>query len=486
MTETIAIIVGASEWPKSNNRWPASECFRHSANEFKRYLYAADGICLETDDVLDIFNDPRPASEIDEAIDSFIQNKIDQNGEKLRNIVFFYTGHGAFTETDQKYCIALRSTRIAALGQSAYRAASIARTLNRNTSALRKFVILDCCYAAAGLGDFLPQSDAASRMEEDLMDALVESGTALLCASSSADVALAPRDEKFTMFSGALLHSLSHADERRSSRLSLEDIAEISTLHIRRQFKEMAVRPEVHVPDKRRGDLSSLPFFPIVSLLPAGESEKVPHKRDSKISADSNSQSSLIKLSRIDRRALVFGAGIGGILAPVIYYFKGNEILHVIGFSENLPEGIILNQRSGIFHHVDMCANHCPSEANISRGSVSFEVEKFHRANLAKFALLIAKREQSPLAARLLVTAISYNPLSTHLYKPLIGIWGKNKDYKKIHKFLDANIKYLRTLAERQGSDPTRSNPYEKALKELQTRKNRAEYLATLAEVSDQ
>jgi hypothetical protein len=70
----------------------------------------------------------------------------------------------------------------------------------------RKFIIIDACFAGAAQPDFIPQGPVAERMEEQTMAGFAESGTALLCAASAVDVALAPVFETYTMFSDALLN----------------------------------------------------------------------------------------------------------------------------------------------------------------------------------------------------------------------------------------------------------------------------------------
>src|SRR5437016_2295409 len=127
--EAVAIILGASEWPKSK-RWPASAAFKNSAEDFKRYLLDSNGLNVNPEDLLYLFDDPRSSADVDEAISTFLATVVARNDGKTKDLILYYTGHGAFTEGDQKYCLALRSSRIQSLGASAYRMASLARTLN--------------------------------------------------------------------------------------------------------------------------------------------------------------------------------------------------------------------------------------------------------------------------------------------------------------------------------------------------------------------
>ena len=61
--QTVAVILGASQWPKSPDVWPDSPLFKNSAEGFLRYLLAPHGLNLSSKDVLDLFDDTRSQSE---------------------------------------------------------------------------------------------------------------------------------------------------------------------------------------------------------------------------------------------------------------------------------------------------------------------------------------------------------------------------------------------------------------------------------------
>jgi hypothetical protein len=143
----------------------------------------------------------------------------------------------------------------------------LARTLSRIAPDARKFIIIDACFAGAAQPDFIPQGPAAERMEEQTMAGFAESGTALLCAASAADVALAPVLGTYTMFSDALLHVMQRGSPNRGAYLSFDDMRSLATQFIRQKHRDDAVLPEVHVPDQRRGDLASIKFLPNPATL---------------------------------------------------------------------------------------------------------------------------------------------------------------------------------------------------------------------------
>lgn len=254
----IVILLGASEWPKSKFRWPGSKNFRNSAESFKQYLLDPQALSLDSGSVLDLFDDDRPQSKVDESIERFL---IDHS-ERMTDVLVYYTGHGAFTDDDRKYCLALRDTNADKSGASAYRMSSLASTLRKSARHARKYLIIDACYAAAALHDFIPQSDNASRMEDHVMSALPKAGTALLCAASAVDVALSPTNSEYTMFTEALLDALRNGSQRVSGLLSFDDLRDHARDFIREKFLAQGVQPELYIPDQRCGEISSVGLFP--------------------------------------------------------------------------------------------------------------------------------------------------------------------------------------------------------------------------------
>jgi len=259
-TNTLVIILGASEWPKSR-QLPSSDAFKRSASAIRAYFTEAHGLGVPSGCVFDLFDDPRSQGDQDDDIGAFLEKYCDRQGQGI-NLILYYTGHGAFTEGDQKYCFVLRASRIGALGASGYRVSSLARTLNRLAPLARRFVIIDACFAGAAMIDFMPQSDAASMIESETMDMLVDGGTALLCAASSSEVALAPVGGKHTMFTDALLTALRTGRSYMGQFLSFDDLRTLIESHIRETFRDQAVRPEMHIPDQRRGNISRAGLFP--------------------------------------------------------------------------------------------------------------------------------------------------------------------------------------------------------------------------------
>jgi len=252
---TLAILLGGSSWPKSP-QLAASHAFACSAEDFKRYL--AGNFGLPADNILDLFDSAKTAPEIVEELQSFLRARMRERPAP-RDVFLYYTGHGGFIN-GRDYFLAVKSTIEGLEGTSSIRVSDLASALRNAALNLRRFLILDCCFAAAAFKEFQSTPGGAARLQT--LDAFPRRGTTLLCSSSSRNVSIAPSGERHTMFSGALLDVLRYGDPAIDSPLSLEDVGLRVSELIRDRYDDRAVRPEVHSPDQREEDIARMPLFP--------------------------------------------------------------------------------------------------------------------------------------------------------------------------------------------------------------------------------
>ncbi len=70
------------------------------------------------------------------------------------------------------------------------------------------------------------------------------------------------------MFSDALLRALRKGHPFLGSRLSLSELGDLIKLNLREMYPNTWVRPEVHSPDQREGDIASIGVFPNAAYSP--------------------------------------------------------------------------------------------------------------------------------------------------------------------------------------------------------------------------
>ncbi|HET9832498.1 MAG TPA: SUMF1/EgtB/PvdO family nonheme iron enzyme, partial [Vicinamibacterales bacterium] len=260
---TLAILLGGSAWPKSP-QLAASAAFASSALGFRQYLLDPNGFGLPEANVLDLFDSSKTAPEIVEQIQNYLRLRM-SGSPAPRDLFLYYTGHGGFIG-GRDYFLAVRSTIEGLEGSSSIRVSDLASALRNAARDVRRFLILDCCFAAAAFREFQSTPGAAARLQT--LDAFPKRGTTLLCSSSSRSVSIAPEGEQYTMFSGALLDVLRRGDAGIQASLSLEDVGLRVGDMIKRKYDDRGIRPEVHSPDQRDEDIARMPIFPNANGAP--------------------------------------------------------------------------------------------------------------------------------------------------------------------------------------------------------------------------
>ena len=132
---TLAIILGASEWPSSPDL-AASEAFARSARGVRDYLLDENGFGLPEANLLNLFDKDSAPSRIDEEISTFLEtrdNDLKQVGSAPTDVVVYYVGHGGFTGKGHDYFLAIRATRRGSEGISSIRIRDLAATLENRS-----------------------------------------------------------------------------------------------------------------------------------------------------------------------------------------------------------------------------------------------------------------------------------------------------------------------------------------------------------------
>jgi hypothetical protein len=263
---TLAIILGVSECPRAPNLQPLPQC-ANSAADFDDYLRSSLG--LPASNIINLFDSALPASDQLEQIEEWLNAALVGRQAPPADLILFYSGHGGFSRNDQSYFLAVRRTRESAEGASSIRYVDLASGIKRHAGQLRKYLILDCCFAAASVVKM--QSDIGQMVIQRVEDELPPSGTAVLCSSAAKMVSIAPEGERHTMFGGALLRCLREGMVSDKEKLSLEDVGKQARRLINNKYPNQAVRPELHVPEQGDGDCAEVPLFPNASWTPSVE-----------------------------------------------------------------------------------------------------------------------------------------------------------------------------------------------------------------------
>lgn len=260
---TLAVLLGASKFPKDPGL-SGNSSFSASAEDLKEYLTDKNGFCLPQENLLWLFDSLRSQGDQLTEIASFLMRRMRQlenDGSPASNLLIYYVGHGFFTRgQEQAYCLAVCRTNAANQSATSIRAGDLANVVKEHARMLRRYLILDSCFAASAFKEFqaAPQVAAMVQIKKELPG----DGTSLLCAASSDLRARAPKDLKRTMFSSALIHVLRSGAEQAGQHLSFSELGYLITDNLRRTHPDTYVRPEMHSPDQGKGDIAHVPLFP--------------------------------------------------------------------------------------------------------------------------------------------------------------------------------------------------------------------------------
>jgi hypothetical protein len=283
-TSTVAVILGAYDWTGAG--LPRAPSFRRSAAQCHRYLTTPPphGLGLQPDLVLDLFDDPQPASaqlvRLRDAVRSFIREG-KEAARPITDVFIYYIGHGSCQDGQHLYLL-VRTSAEGMEEQSSISASALAQALRVAAPQQRRLVVLDCCFseaAAAAFGGMGTLDDAvAATALRDLEPGTPppERGTLLLCSSPRTRTSVGPPNAERTLFTGTLLTVLQEGSASRPfEMLSFTDLRDdIYDRMLRDHDAGEVPRPALHQPDQQTGDLTRLPAFPNVAAWARRKAEE--------------------------------------------------------------------------------------------------------------------------------------------------------------------------------------------------------------------
>ena len=238
---------------------------RNSAEAFHAYLVDPQGLGLADDDVMAVIDDesPYPGQILERVHEFLIERKKVLQDEKrsARDLLFYYVGHGSFSES-KDYFLPILKTRGPDFEGTSIRLEALANIIKAAARDLRSHLIFDACFSAATFQAFLSSGPADVAVQKTL-HAFPSSGIALLCSAGRSEPALAPEGLRETMFTGEMIRILREGERTAPHRLSFGDLAELVSERLNKRFTDI-IRPHVSSPRQKDGQVHVLPLFPNV------------------------------------------------------------------------------------------------------------------------------------------------------------------------------------------------------------------------------
>jgi len=257
---TLVIIFGACEFPESPN-YTSAESFRNSAEGVVNYFLDQNFFGLPQSNLLNLFDSELPGSELMKIMVNFLSDRLNSSENNVKDIIVYYVGHGDFSRQGTDYFLAIRRSIDRLEEFSSLSISAIARILREYARHIRKFLILDCCFAASAYQAF-QSSNPLEVVRQQTMDHFAQKGTCLLCASGPKVPAKAPEGQKYTMFSGVLLETLRNGLENDSAWLSFSLLADGIEQRLKELYPDNWVRPQILSPGQNFGLIAKNPIFP--------------------------------------------------------------------------------------------------------------------------------------------------------------------------------------------------------------------------------
>jgi putative nucleotidyltransferase with HDIG domain len=253
-----AIVLGAGTFKKAPSLTRSG--LSSSAEDFVSYLLDEKLFALPKANLLNLFGCELSPGEQLERMCDFLETFCRLGGDG-DDIILYYVGHGGFTGVNQEYFLAIASTKEHLEGPTSIRGGELSSVLRNHARRARKYLILDCCFAASLHSQFQSPT-LSSLIASQTLEPLPPRGTALLCSSGSRQLSWAPDERSHTVFSGALMEVLRKGETSGLEGFSLDDLCRRITLLLKNGKPGEWTRPEVHSPDMREGSLAHVPLFP--------------------------------------------------------------------------------------------------------------------------------------------------------------------------------------------------------------------------------
>ncbi len=204
---TLVILLGASTWPNSPG-FQASKAFVHAAQGFRDYVLDPHGLGVPAVNLLDLFDATSSASDQLEQLGSFLERRTQElkvANQEARDVLVYFVGHGGFAGPSADFYLLHRRANASSLKASGIAIDALAEVLREKARQTRRYLFLDCCFAAAAFRFFQGGPDqTAITKTRDAFHVQARSrgfprkGAVLLCSSDQESPSLLLSDESCT------------------------------------------------------------------------------------------------------------------------------------------------------------------------------------------------------------------------------------------------------------------------------------------------
>lgn len=273
LTKTCVVLLGASDYPDYTELDNSS--LYTSAMALKDYFLQTAELDAEPRYLLDLFNSRANNTQQMQLMGDHLEKFSADAEDYIQNIFIIYLGHGLPQADTTTLSIAATSKKAPSL--TALKVQDLADEVKKLAAWSRRFVILDCCYAAGALKPWLDADGGLAKTTEQAFEhhetreerENPRRGTTVLCASDKYSRAMAPIGKSYTLFSGALLDVLRNGRVGGPNMMTFRNLVDIVSEKLRANGE--GPMPVLVSPDTTEGDLGQLlRLFPNRAIANSG------------------------------------------------------------------------------------------------------------------------------------------------------------------------------------------------------------------------
>jgi hypothetical protein len=265
---TLLISLGGDRYPSSPHLVHAA--FEPSSRSLSEVLITANGGIVGPADHLDLFGDDRSWPDQLLAARTWLRERIRDGhatGRPAENVIVHYVGHGWFKPNSDDHLLTINHTDRDDKAATSAALSGLNDMLKREGRPLRRFYLLDACFAAASVRDLMADhGEVIERQVGQILrvwpEEVATRGVAALCSADKSSIASAKGQGSFTQFTDGLLSVLKGGEASFGDTMSLRQI----TLKLREvleaRYGEDMVHPVLVAPNDEGGGIAGVPLFP--------------------------------------------------------------------------------------------------------------------------------------------------------------------------------------------------------------------------------
>ena len=227
------------------------------------------GIVMASDH-LDLFDDDRSWPDQLLAARTWLRGRLEYGqtmGRPAENVIVHYVGHGWFKPNSDDHLLTINHTDRDDKVATSAALSGLNDMLKREARPLRRYYLLDACFAAASVRDLMADhGEVIERQVGQILrvwpEEVATRGVAALCSADKSSIASAKGQDSVTQFTDGLLAVLGEGEASFGDDMSLRQV----TLKLREvleaRYGEEMVHPVLVAPNDEGGGIAGVPLFP--------------------------------------------------------------------------------------------------------------------------------------------------------------------------------------------------------------------------------